>query len=184
MVCTTLGGNWVEVLTITEKGSPEEIKKRKGVVITARIHPGESNTSFVMKGIIDFVTSIDSPEAILLRKNFVFKLIPMINPDGVVWGNYRCSLSGMDLNRRWKNPDALLFAEVTSIKKLVSDFHQQNQIILYTDLHGHSRARKAFTYGNNYMHNPESTRIFPYILSKLAPDYFNFEKCKFKVEKS
>ena len=98
----------------------------------------------------------------------------MINPDGVVWGNYRCSLSGMDLNRRWKNPDALLFAEVASIKKLVGEFHQQNQIILYTDLHGHSRARKAFTYGNNYMHNPESTRIFPYILSKLAPDYFNF----------
>lgn len=100
-LCTTLGGNKVEVLTVTEKGSPEEIKKRKGVVITARIHPGESNTSFVMKGITDFVTSSDSPEAILLRKNFVFKLIPMINPDGVVWGNYRCSLSGMDLNRKW-----------------------------------------------------------------------------------
>jgi cytosolic carboxypeptidase protein 2/3 len=75
-----------------------------------------------MKGIIDFVTSIDSPEAILLRKNFVFKLIPMINPDGVVWGNYRCSISGMDLNRKWKNPDGVLFPEITSIKKLVAEF--------------------------------------------------------------
>lgn len=82
------------MLTITEKGTAEELKKRKGVVITARIHPGESNSSFVMKGIIDFITRLDSPEAYLLRKSFVFKLIPMINVDGVIWGNYRCSLSG------------------------------------------------------------------------------------------
>lgn len=139
MICTTLGGNSIEVLTITEKGTPEEIKKRKGIVLTARIHPGESNTSFVMKGIIEFVTG-HTPEAFLLRKNFVFKLIPMINPDGVVWGNYRCSLSGMDLNRHWKNPDSVLFQEISSIKKLVFDFHQLNPIVLYTDLHGHSRA--------------------------------------------
>jgi len=28
----------------------------------------------------------------------------MLNPDGVVCGNYRCSLSGKDLNRRWSLP--------------------------------------------------------------------------------
>ncbi len=28
----------------------------------------------------------------------------MLNPDGVINGNYRCSLAGCDLNRRWKNP--------------------------------------------------------------------------------
>jgi murein tripeptide amidase MpaA len=114
-----LGGNQLDVLTITEKGSPEEIKKRKGVVITARIHPGESNSSFVMKGIIDFITSPESIDAELLRKNFVFKLVPMINVDGVICGNYRCSLSGQDLNRRWKKPDVLLYPEIESIKKLV-----------------------------------------------------------------
>ena len=29
----------------------------------------------------------------------------MINPDGVIHGNSRCSLAGGDLNKRWKNPD-------------------------------------------------------------------------------
>jgi murein tripeptide amidase MpaA len=32
----------------------------------------------------------------------VFKIVPMINPDGVVFGNYRTSLSGKDLNRMFK----------------------------------------------------------------------------------
>ena len=72
-----------------------------------------------MKGIIDFLTSEDNIEAIILRRNFVFKIIPMINPDGVVYGNYRSSLSGFDLNRVWKKPNKTLFPEVFAIKSLV-----------------------------------------------------------------
>jgi hypothetical protein len=34
-------------------------KKKEGVVLTARIHPGESISSFMMKGIIDFLVSND-----------------------------------------------------------------------------------------------------------------------------
>ena len=66
------------------------------------MHPGESNSSFVMKGILDFLTSNTKPEAAALRRAFVFKIVPMINIDGVIYGNYRCSLSGVDLNRTWK----------------------------------------------------------------------------------
>jgi len=58
-ICTTLFGKKVEALTITGPGTPEEIASRKGVVITARVHPGESNSSYVMKGAIDFLTSED-----------------------------------------------------------------------------------------------------------------------------
>ena len=35
----------------------------------------------MMKGVIDFVTG-PSLDAKLLRDNFVFKIIPMLNPDG------------------------------------------------------------------------------------------------------
>jgi hypothetical protein len=41
----------------------------------------------------------DEEVARYLRNNFVFKIIPMLNPDGVLVGNYRTSLSGLDLNR-------------------------------------------------------------------------------------
>lgn len=45
----------------------------------------------------------------------------MLNPDGVIQGNYRTSLSGDDLNRQWKNPDKISHQEVYYAKKLVSE---------------------------------------------------------------
>jgi murein tripeptide amidase MpaA len=48
---------------------------------------------------LEFITSPSNPEAIELRKKIIFRLVPMTNPDGVIVGNYRTSLSGNDLNR-------------------------------------------------------------------------------------
>lgn len=58
-------------------------------MISARVHPGETVGSWMMKGVIDFLTDPDNEEAQMLRENFVFKIIPMLNPDGVINGNYR-----------------------------------------------------------------------------------------------
>lgn len=82
-----------------EKNEENEHSKKKGVVLTARVHPGETNSSYMMKGSIEFLLG-DSKEAIRLRRKYVFKIVPMLNPDGVIYGNYRCSLLGVDLNRR------------------------------------------------------------------------------------
>ncbi len=43
-----------------------------------------------------------------LFKKFVIKIIPMINPDGVVLGNSRCNFHGYDLNRQWKKSNKVL----------------------------------------------------------------------------
>jgi murein tripeptide amidase MpaA len=40
-----------------------------------------------------------SPEAAALRKSTVFIIVPMMNPDGVIMGNYRTGAAGKDLNR-------------------------------------------------------------------------------------
>lgn len=77
---------------------PLDISVRKSIILTSRVHPGETNASWIMKGVIDFLVGED-PQANFLRNTFVFKIIPMLNPDGVIVGNYRCSLMGQDLNR-------------------------------------------------------------------------------------
>ena len=56
---------------------------RPKVFISARVHPGESPSSFCMEGIIKFLLNDKDYRSILLRKYFHFILIPMINPDGV-----------------------------------------------------------------------------------------------------
>ena len=81
------------------KGVFNRQNDKKGVFLTSRVHPGETVGSFMMQGAIDFLLS-PCKEAVLLRKNFVFKLIPMLNPDGVRYGKTRVSMLGVDLNRR------------------------------------------------------------------------------------
>ena len=138
-LCQTLAGNTVDVLTITASTSnPADLRRRKAVVISARVHPGETNASLMMHGVLKFLTG-NSPEAQLLRANLVFKIVPMLNPDGVVSGNYRCSLAGVDLNRRWGKPSRKLHAPIFAIKSMIKRLSQQRTVALFCDLHGHSR---------------------------------------------
>jgi len=118
-LCTTLAGNVCDMLIVTTFGSDyEEVRKRKGAVISARVHPGETGSSFMMKGIIDYLVG-PSMGARMLRDSFVLKIIPMVNPDGVINGNTRCSLAGVDLNRVWMDPSKKMHPTVHGIKVLL-----------------------------------------------------------------
>lgn len=101
LLCRTRLGNRVDLLTVTNLNSTASVMRDRPVVIlSARVHPGEVNASWLMKGVLDFLLSKNSVAA-ELRNKFVFKVIPCLNPDGVICGNHRCSLSGVDLNRQY-----------------------------------------------------------------------------------
>ena len=93
--------------------------KKKTIVVAARVHPGETNGSFMMQGFLKFLVS-SNEDAIELRKKIIFKIVPMSNPDGVILGNYRTSLSGNDLNRQYIKPHEKLHPLVCSMKALIS----------------------------------------------------------------
>jgi hypothetical protein len=63
----TLAGNKCDVLTITSKQNQDNMAQRKGVILTARVHPGESVGSWMMKGALDFLVDHESQEAEILR---------------------------------------------------------------------------------------------------------------------
>ena len=182
-LCKTLAGNDCEVLTITEKGDFAAMQAKQAVIISARVHPGEVVGSWMMRGVMDFLTDVDNPEAKMLREKFIFKIIPMLNPDGVINGNYRCSLAGCDLNRRWKVPHKSLHPTIWATKRLIKDMHYERGLMLYCDLHGHSRKQNVFMYGCNNKVKPEECRVFPLMLSKLSK-FFHFGSCRFGVQKS
>jgi murein tripeptide amidase MpaA len=51
----------------------------------------------------------------------------MINADGVVIGNSRTSLVGLDLNRRWTQPNPLIHPEVFFLKKEILKAHKTSE---------------------------------------------------------
>jgi murein tripeptide amidase MpaA len=73
----------------------------------------------------------------------------MVNPDGVIHGNYRCSLSGRDLNRRWKEANKELFPEIYYIRNQIYEISRSRNIKMILDLHGHTHKKKVFIYGCN-----------------------------------
>jgi len=59
------------------------------ILISSRVHPGETPSSYTMRGILKFLCDKKDARAMLIRKYFVVKLVPMLNPDGVYRGHYR-----------------------------------------------------------------------------------------------
>ena len=85
----------------------------------------------------------------------------MVNPDGVVIGNYRTSMAGCDLNRRYDDPDFRFHPTVWSIKNMCEDLLYGDQlknfgllcktddIIAFIDMYGHSRKKNTLIYGHH-----------------------------------
>uniref|UniRef100_A0A7N9AYP3 tubulin-glutamate carboxypeptidase n=1 Tax=Mastacembelus armatus TaxID=205130 RepID=A0A7N9AYP3_9TELE len=204
VLCETLGGNSCPLLTITampESHSNDHIcqfRNRPLIFLSARVHPGETNASWVMKGTLEFLMGT-SPLAASLREAYIFKIVPMLNPDGVVNGNHRCSLSGEDLNRQWQSPNPELHPTIFHTKSLLQYLaHIQRAPLVFCDYHGHSRKKNVFMYGCSiketvWQSNISATssdlqedlgyRALPKILSQIAPA-FSIASCSFVVERS
>uniref|UniRef100_A0A6P7FPX0 Cytosolic carboxypeptidase 2-like isoform X2 n=1 Tax=Diabrotica virgifera virgifera TaxID=50390 RepID=A0A6P7FPX0_DIAVI len=187
LLCKTLAGNNVQYVTITSppvQGDPP--KKKKAIVLSARVHPGETPSSWIMKGILDFLTS-DCGTAKELRDKFIFKIVPMLNPDGVIVGNNRCSLSAKDLNRQYRTVIRDAYPSIWYTKLMIRRLLEECGVAMYCDLHAHSRKHNIFIFGCENRRGSDrrlQEQVFPLMLHKNAADKFSFESCKFKIKKN
>ncbi|CAG9326272.1 unnamed protein product [Blepharisma stoltei] len=192
----TIGGNSCEMITITNKVASYDINKKKkkenehsgkkGVFITARVHPGESPSSYIMQGLVKFLLG-NSKDAKLLRKEFIFCIIPMLNPDGVIHGNTRCSLLGVDLNRRWIKPNKILHPTIYYAKELIVKMKEANDVALYCDLHAHAKKKNVFMYGCCTTPKCDKTKkltamLTPVFMAK-ANSKFSYKNTHYRLEK-
>jgi len=85
-------------LSITSDDTADTDKQT--VFVHARTHPGEIQSWWVTKQVIDQLTS-ESEFARLLRENCVFYIIPMYNPDGVELEYLRENANSVDIESNW-----------------------------------------------------------------------------------
>lgn len=123
----------------------------------------------------------NSSVAKILRENFIFKIVPMLNVDGVIIGNYRCNLAMVDLNRQWIDPSRKNHPTIYHCKQLIKRMKEERDLLVYCDFHGHSRKKNCFMYGCS-KDGSKKEQIFPAIV-RTNCDTFSFKDCCFLLQK-
>lgn len=79
----------------------------------------------------------EHPRAKDIRKQMIVYVVPMLNPDGVIQGNHRTDLNGMDMNRRWSQPSPWIHPTIYAVKNLSYLIKEERNIEVFCDIHGH-----------------------------------------------
>jgi len=86
-----------------------------------------------------------------MRDEYDFWIAPIVNPDGVIAGNYRCNTQGKDMNRFFFADDdqeglKLRLTEVELIRSCLKKTMPEGQFKLFLDIHAHSAQNSIFCY--------------------------------------
>mmetsp|Transcript_14274 Transcript_14274/g.23959 ORF Transcript_14274/g.23959 Transcript_14274/m.23959 type:complete len:732 (+) Transcript_14274:275-2470(+) len=186
MLCRTLAGNLCPYLVVEQEiDAPIRSTRTRpslDIVVMARVHPGETNASWMMRGLLYFLTDERNEDATKLRSQCTIHVIPMLNPDGVINGNYRCSLANVDLNRKWENPKRHVQPTIYHAKELIRSLAAKKTLMCVIDLHGHSKKMNVFMYGCASPTLEE--RILPRLLWDKGLNFFQYSSCSFNIGKN
>ena len=114
--------------------------------------------------------------------------VPHLLPLGGL--NTPCHLSS---SRNYLSDLKGAYPTIWHTKAMVQRLVKERKVVIYCDLHGHSRRQNVFIYGCKGL--PEDSlkkvkgltlleRVFPKMMSLNAPDKFSYKYCTFNVHKS
>jgi hypothetical protein len=155
-------GRNINLLTITNPAVP--LQGKKVIYIVGRQHAGETASSHMLEGLINFLIS-DDISACGFRNQYVWHIVPMVNPDGVDLGNSRATSESRDPNRDWHdiNQESV---EINLVRAHVNSVQAPSGIDMFIDWH--SQVDEVSWY--NYVYAPSGNTFFP-----ILSDWTDFD---------
>ncbi|CAK0908329.1 unnamed protein product [Prorocentrum cordatum] len=192
----------VDLLTITaapRRGEPRQLERyppdlplrgepprhfpgRPVAFFSARVHPGETPGQFALLGALRLLLSED-PRAAALREAFVFKVVPMLNPDGVARGHYRTNSRGLNLNRHYDAPVRAEHEAVWSVRRLLEYWAEtrgeRERLLLYVDFHAHATKQGCFFLANRLEGAGQAWNMGYARACQVNSPHFDITACEF-----
>ena len=150
----TLGKRNLELWTISS-GKPAG---KPTVWLMFRQHSWETGSSWAAEGAIRELLDDESKE---LREKFVWKILPLCDPDGVERGGVRFNARGFDLNRNWDVTDPVNMPEITAQRAAIKKWLDAgNRVDLFFSLHN--------TETGEYLEGPPDQARFAPLAERFA----------------
>ncbi len=131
LIGKTVGGRDLRLWTITDGSAT----KKKTVWLMFRQHSWETGSSWTGEGAVRALLNGDET-ARKLRREFVWKILPLCDPDGVARGGVRFNANGYDLNRNWDVVDPVNMPEITAQRNAVKQWLDAGHSVdLFLSLH-------------------------------------------------
>ena len=102
------------------------------VWIQARQHAWESGSSWVARGLVEWLISADA-DAIWLRRHAEIFIVPIMDVDNAATGNGGKEANPRDHNRDWD--ERPVYPEVAAAQRRLLEFSDAGRLALFIDLH-------------------------------------------------
>lgn len=130
VLCRTRENRNTPALRIAEGEAADE--DRSGIWIQARQHAWESGSSWVAKGLVEWLLSDDS-QGRTLRRKAVITVVPIMDIDNVHWGAGGKNQVPQDHNRNWT--DQPHWRSVAAAQEEIRRMDADGRFDLFVDLH-------------------------------------------------
>jgi hypothetical protein len=134
-LCKSRDGRSVQGLRIPPELKNLEAKTNSppyGIWIVARQHAWESGSSWVCRGLVEWLVS-DDPRAVELRSKAEFNIVPIVDLDNVERGAGGKEEKPQDHNRDWT--DAPYHPAIAALQQKIAEQNNAGRLDMFIDLH-------------------------------------------------
>lgn len=160
---------------------PYVFRKKKYILISCRVHPAETPANYMLEGLLKSLLDKEDPTSRIILRNFVFVIIPMLNPDGVYRGHFRADSKGKDLDRVYHlaNGNMKAYPGPNALLKVAQSLSDE-RLVMYLDLHAYSTKSSGFIVGNYHEDIRAKTemRLFATVYD-IYSKFFDLNSCTF-----